>query len=103
MMHRATDHEGDDQIGGVLLQSGPPALNRVLGATSGPYEGNVRAILVFALTGFFLLLLGFLLVEWVHFGRDEAKDPALAGFGVLIAAMTAITGIYIGQRKAEGA
>jgi hypothetical protein len=82
-------------------QTKPGIVSRILGPTAGSQAGNARAILAFVLTIAFVGLLVYLTVQWLQFGRSDAKDLVLAGWGALGSAFTLIVGLYFGRRSAE--
>jgi hypothetical protein len=78
-------------------------VSRILGPTAGPQSGNARAILSYFLAFAYVGLLCYLTVQWLQFGRSDAKDLVLAGWGALGSAFTLIVGLYFGRRSAETA
>ena len=81
----------------------PPAFNRIMGATSGPYEGNVRAFLALGLAAVYVVLLGYLTFEYVHNNREQVRDLVIGGWGALGSAFALIVGLYLGKRQGDGA
>lgn len=77
--------------------------DRLLGPTSGPREGNVRAILAIMLAGAFVLLLALLLYLRVFQDAAYLQEIVVGGFGAFVSAFTLTVGAYIGRRSAEGA
>lgn len=76
---------------------------RALGETSGPREGNVRAILAIMLAAAFVLLLALLVLLRVYRDAAYLQEIVVGGFGALVSAFTLTVGVYIGKRAAEGA
>lgn len=78
-------------------------VNRTLGHTNGPREGNVRAILAIMLAAAFVLLLAALVLLRVYKDAAYFQEIVVGGFGALVSAFTLTVGVYIGKRSAEGA
>lgn len=81
----------------------PTGINRLLGATSGAYEGNVRAILAVMMAAAFVLMLAALLFLRVYKDAEYLQEIVVGGFGALVSAFTLTVGVYIGKRSADGA
>jgi hypothetical protein len=78
-------------------------IDRLLGPTSGPAEGNVRAILAIALTAAFLIVFAAMLALRVLLDAAYLQEIVVGGFGALVSAFTLTVGVYIGKRSGEGA
>lgn len=106
-------------IGGVSIPQLPPTLplpfgaetqptrliplpargiNRLLGATSGAYDGNVRAILAVLMALSFVAILAAVLFLRVYQEAEYLQEIVVGGFGALISAFTLTVGVYIGKR-----
>src|SRR5262245_57077804 len=73
----------------------------ILGSTSGPESGHVRAILVIGGLLGSAILLGMFTYAWLFNGVEAAKEPAIAGFGFLPGVVVSAMQFYFGARTAE--
>ncbi len=79
----------------------PPRLNRLLGPTSGAYDGNVRAILAILGVVFVHAILIVLLVGYMKGAAGELKDFLLTSGGALFAADIGVLSYYFGKRSGQ--
>ncbi len=80
-----------------------PRATGVLGSTSGPIEGHVRAVIAIAATGFIHGIFILLLCLLVFRGAEYLRDMALSWGAALLAADVGYGAYYFGKRSGEGA
>jgi len=62
----------------------------------------VTAILAIMLAAVFCVIVGYATVEYIHNGREVARDIVTTGFGAVVGAFTGVISMYITNRINQG-